>query len=112
MPVQRLGHNATLASGVTVADTTSVLFSGVNLGGLRNLFFQVENAGPEALNTCILYYSANGTTWVVLDNTTLATLGAAAFGKIAVADNAAIYWRMTATVAANTSTVSVIVSGN
>lgn len=110
--VQRVCHNATIASAVTVSTTTTVLFTGVDMGKLNNLFFHVRNTGAQALNSFILSSSADGVNWIVHDNSTLATLANATDGKITVANNGARFWRATATVAASTTTVTVIVSGN
>jgi len=94
-------------------DTLNMVGTSVDLLALEHFsVFALNAAGGAALDACTLEASGDNTNWATIDNTTLASLAAGAVDQIDVTNNGRRYYRLRASTAANTATLTVVVTGN
>ena len=104
--VNRHSENTKQSDDASVGTSLGVVMASVDLSHLKDVGFYVLNNSATALNAFQLEVSPDGTNWVVVDNSTLATLGNT-IGRITVADNPGGYYRCQASVAAGSTTLDI-----
>ena len=110
----RTGVSEKVDNSTTVTTSTAEVMVAKDLSRLTAFAVHAVNAGAVNLNSFVLEArpdSDNDAYWVTVDNTTLATLAAGAAGRISVTANAGHTYRAHASVAADTTTLDIWITG-
>jgi len=111
----RVPANIDVGNGATVAAAgTTLVMAAVDLSQIKDFGVYVRNNGAVALDAFVLEARPKDQAdsyWVTVDNSTFATLAAAAALRLAIANNPAGEYRAHASGNAGTTDVDVFISG-